>query len=74
MSITVGGVTTDYSEPISCDEGKYCANWAGAAVTGDCFAGYYCSTSSTVPNQYVCPPGYYCPEGSGKIACQAGTY
>ncbi|CAN0474704.1 unnamed protein product, partial [Ectocarpus sp. 8 AP-2014] len=65
----------------ACPGGSYC-NDASGVITGDCYAGYYCTPSPE--NEVdedgnvvggVCPAGYFCPVGSETPqACPSGTY
>ena len=41
---------TQLYAPNPCDIGKYCDRYGAAAVTGNCWAGYYCDANSDVPN------------------------
>ena len=64
----------------ACSPGMYCATDGLTAVTGPCYAGYYCSNSSYLPNPVdmsfgdFCPAGYVCPLGTASPQpCPAGT-
>lgn len=64
-----------------CIGGKYCPQTNMTDNGPDCYAGYFCSAKSPIPdpvNQTYgseCPTGYYCPLGSAApIACQEGKY
>eukprot|EP01135_Chromosphaera_perkinsii_P006890 Nk52_evm45s621 gene=Nk52_evmTU45s621 len=75
------GSTSDASCTV-CSPGKYCTTTGLPAPTGDCTAGYYCTSGSIVPNPATvtatggpCPTAHYCPTGSSApLECVAGTY
>lgn len=65
------------SECLPCDEGSYCTNTGLSDVEGDCYAGYYCPSGSTlgvtVPRPTegsselnYCTYGKYCETGSSE--------
>ena len=69
------------SIPINCTAGSYCASALLEAPTGYCYGGYFCTSSSSVPNPVnaingnICPAGSYCTNGSYvPISCPTGTY
>ncbi|EDV25654.1 uncharacterized protein TRIADDRAFT_55968 [Trichoplax adhaerens] len=74
---------TAVSECAQCPAGKYCLHAGATNYTGDCAAGYYCTSGV---NMFVpsgahtgiageCPVGHFCPIGSAKpLGCSAGTY
>ncbi|OAF70026.1 hypothetical protein A3Q56_02216, partial [Intoshia linei] len=74
----------DYTECTPCSSGKYCATAGLTTVTGDCNAGFYCTTGVNVPNPDFksnmgiggpCTLGHYCPKTSSvPTKCIAGTY
>ena len=73
------GATTCYYYKITRHEHaiSFCVLYhAGLAdPTGNCSAGYYCNTTSSVPDQHVCPQGAYCPIGTGiPELCPPGTW
>ncbi|CAH1789577.1 unnamed protein product, partial [Owenia fusiformis] len=64
-----------------CDPGWYCATDYLGAMSGQCFGGYYCTSSATMPNPNdgttgdICPHGAFCPNGTAAPQlCQAGYY
>jgi len=72
---------------LECPAGKYCASEGLDAPTGNCDAGYFCSTSvieaapqeedtvETPPRWGPCPMGHYCEEGTAfPFKCPIGTY
>ena len=66
---------------LACAPGKYCATTGLSAPTGNCDAGYYCTSGATRANPtdganaFKCVAGFYCPEGSAyQIPCKPGSY
>lgn len=60
---------------------RYCGGNALTAVSGDCLAGYYCTSGSIIENPAdqaygdICPAGHYCETGSPwPEPCPTGTY
>ena len=73
------------SDCTQCEGGQFCLLPGQSAITGNCSAGYYCTSgvdmatpSTSVNNTGVgqeCPLGYYCTEGSVvPTPCASGTY
>jgi len=69
----------------ACTGGKYCDKYLLSAVTGDCTAGYFCTSIGSryniIPSDFssnrgaICPIGKYCPTGTETpIDCPVGTY
>ena len=79
MTISTETCKNDYhSIKIS---GSYCDSLGLTQPTGQCTAGYYCTsgantstpTDGTTGN--ICPQGHYCPMGSiSQTQCADGTY
>ena len=53
--------------PQKCTGGKYCEHYLLAAVSGDCDAGYYCTSDGSkfkvIPDDFASNRGAICPEG-----------
>ncbi|XP_077422977.1 uncharacterized protein LOC144052618 isoform X3 [Vanacampus margaritifer] len=67
---------------IPCPSGLFCASRGLAVASGQCKAGYYCTSgawSSTPSDGGLtgdhCPQGHYCPQGSSApVPCPVGHY
>ncbi|PIO23497.1 hypothetical protein AB205_0177400, partial [Aquarana catesbeiana] len=66
-----------------CDGGKYCSFHNATSTSGECAAGYYCTSGSQLPNPELglpgsagpCPSGHYCTPGSiVPTPCPVGTF
>lgn len=69
------------SPQTTCFTTRYCAGNGLTAVSGDCAAGYYCTSGAIISNpvdQYygdLCTAGHYCETGSAwPEPCPPGTY
>eukprot|EP00466_Bigelowiella_natans_P015235 jgi/Bigna1/85198/estExt_fgenesh1_pg.C_20409 len=65
----------------SCTPGKYCGTSGLSNYTGDCSAGYFCTSGAGKPTPTdgitgnICPVGKYCPRGSiVPVVCPAGKF
>ena len=72
---------TSVEQCSQCSPGQYCNTTGLVLPSGNCFAGYYCTLGSTIPNPTdetfgdICSRGHYCCEGSAQPqACTVGTY
>ncbi|XP_077467726.1 uncharacterized protein LOC144083618 [Stigmatopora argus] len=73
---------TKTQDCLPCPPGFFCASPGMAVTSGQCAAGYYCSSgaSSPTPSDYGltgdrCPEGHYCPWGSSTpLPCPVGYY
>ena len=72
---------TNSTACLQCDPGKFCNATGLASVSGDCYAGFYCSGGASLPSPLdgvtgnICPEGSYCPLGSPThYYCSNGTY
>lgn len=64
---------TDASGCIACDSGRYCVD--AGDTTGDCYAGYFCTSGASSPTQEISPVGYYSLAGAAYPSpCLPGTY
>ncbi|OAF70388.1 hypothetical protein A3Q56_01860 [Intoshia linei] len=70
---------------LPCLPGKYCTGTGLSSPTGNCDAGYYCTSSMSISKPVTvassckfggkCRAGYYCPAASiNELPCLAGTY
>lgn len=48
------------SHCVDCSPGRYCLEAGNDTTTGDCQAGYYCTSKAEIPN----------PTGKGKLYCR----
>lgn len=60
---------------------RYCSSNGLTAVSGNCEAGYYCTTRAVISNPVgqsygdLCMEGHYCEEGDAwPNPCPLGTY
>ena len=65
----------------SLSPGHYCAVAGLANVSGECSAGYYCTSAAIRPDPTDgttgdrCTPGHYCPVGTGSpVQCPPGYF
>lgn len=70
------------SDCTQCNGGKYCDTPGITSVSGDCLAGYFCTSGadSATPSGLVgvsgpCTAGHYCPAATtNPVPCLVGTY
>lgn len=81
FSNTIG--LSNETECTQCIGGNYCSIINSTAVSGQCQAGYYCTSGSDSDTPGVsskgisgeCPAGHYCPSATANpVGCPMGTY
>eukprot|EP01135_Chromosphaera_perkinsii_P005913 Nk52_evm8s371 gene=Nk52_evmTU8s371 len=71
----------DVTECSACTAGKFCAGSGLTSVSGNCKAGFFCTSKATTDSPTdgttgnKCPAGHYCPTGSSApVPCLKGSY